>query len=288
MEKRWRPTVGQAAADGAILVMMAVLLMQRGTVGRAVQQGLALWAGTVVPSLFPFYVTVTLAVRLGMGALLPPKWCAFLLGALGGYPMGAATVGQLCREGALSRRQAAALLGCCNNAGPAFILGVAGAVFSPRGCGWALWCIHLLTAAGLFLLLGRGGEGRRRAVVEPPPSFPAAFVAAVGAGAGAMVNIGGFVVLFSVVTALLGRVIPSAPVLGAVELTCGVARLSDTPGGFITAAALLGWGGVSVHCQTAAVLEGTGVPMGRYLAAKAAQAVASAALAWAVAPFLWG
>ena len=287
MEKRWRPTVGQAAADGAILVMMAVLLMQRGPVGQAVQQGLALWAGTVVPALFPFYVTVTLAVALGMGALLPPKWCAFLLGALGGYPMGAATVGQLCREGALTQAQAAALLGCCNNAGPAFILGVAGAVFSPRGCGGALWCIHLLTAAGLFLLLGRDGDGRR-AGVEPPPAFPAAFVAAVCRGAGAMVNIGGFVVLFSVVTALLERLTPSPLVLGAVELTCGVARLPDTPTGFVTAAALLGWGGVSVHCQTAAVLEGTGVPMGRYLAAKGGQAVASAALAWALAPLLWG
>ena len=287
MAKGWRPTVGQAAADGAILVMMAVLLMQRGPVGQAVQQGLALWAGTVVPALFPFYVAVTLAVSLGMGALLPPRWCAFLLGALGGYPMGAATVGQLCREGALSRREAASLLGCCNNAGPAFILGIAGAVFSPRSCGLALWAIHLLTAAGLFLLLGRGGTGTRVGA-EAPPSFPAAFVAAVGRGAGAMVNIGGFVVLFSVVTALLERVIPSALVLGAVELTCGVARLPDSPVGFVTAAALLGWGGVSVHCQTATVLEGTGVPMGRYLAAKGAQAVASAALAWAVAPFLWG
>ena len=95
-------------------------------------------------------------------------------------------------------------------------------------------------------------------------------------------------VLFSVVTALLARLVPSPLALGAVELTCGVARLSDTPAGFVTAAALLGWGGVSVHCQTAAVLEGTGVPMGRYLAAKAAQAGASAALAWAVSPLFWG
>ena len=137
------------------------------------------------------------------------------------------------------------------------------------------------------MLLGRGGGGQR-AVVEPTPSFPAAFVAAVGRGAGSMVNIGGFVVLFSVVTALLGRVIPSAPVLGAVELTCGMARLHDSPAGFVTAAALLGWGGLSVHCQTAAVLAGAEVPMGRYLAAKAGQAAASAALAWAAAPLFWG
>ena len=65
-----------------------------------------------------------------------------------------------------------------------------------------------------------------------------------------------------------------------------VGILGSAVGGF--AASLLGWGGVSVHCQTAAVLEGTGVPMGRYLAAKGAQAVASAAVAGAVVPFFWG
>ena len=47
----------------------------------------------------------------------------------------------------------------------------------------------------------------------------------------------------------------------------------------VLAAALMGWGGVCVHCQTAAVLEGSGLHMRGYLSAKAAQAVLSAALA---------
>ena len=53
------------------------------------------------------------------------------------------------------------------------------------------------------------------------------------------------------------------------------------------AAALLGWGGVSVHCQTAAVLEETELSLGRYLLAKALQAVVSALLALAVCRFLF-
>ena len=47
----------------------------------------------------------------------------------------------------------------------------------------------------------------------------------------------------------------------------------------LVAAALLGWGGVSVHCQTAAVLEDTGLSLKRYLLAKALQAVVSALFA---------
>ncbi len=40
------------------------------------------------------------------------------------------------------------------------------------------------------------------------------------------------------------------------ELTNGILRLAPDRGGFVLAAALLGWGGLSVHCQTAAVLGG--------------------------------
>ena len=48
------------------------------------------------------------------------------------------------------------------------------------------------------------------------------------------------------------------------------------------AAGLLGWGGLSVHGQSAAVLSGTDLPMGPYLAAKAAHAAVSVLLAWPV------
>ena len=53
------------------------------------------------------------------------------------------------------------------------------------------------------------------------------------------------------------------------------------------AAALLGWGGVSVHCQTAAVLENTGISLWRYLLAKALQAVVSALFALGVCRFFF-
>ena len=56
----------------------------------------------------------------------------------------------------------------------------------------------------------------------------------------------------------------------------------------VWAAALLGWGGLSVHGQSAAVLSGTDLPLGPYLAAKAAQAALSALLAWPVSRYLWG
>ena len=48
--------------------------------------------------------------------------------------------------------------------------------------------------------------------------------------------------------------------LGLLELTGGILRLSGTRGGLRAGGGTMGWGGVCVHCQTAAVLEGSGLP----------------------------
>ena len=131
--------------------------------------------------------------------------------------------------------------------------------------------------------------GRDAAGVRPP-ALAAAFVRSVRDAAGAMVQICGFVVFFLAALRLTARLTGlSHPLLsGAVELTQGILALPATPTGFVWAAALLGWGGLSVHGQSAAVLSGTDLPLGPYLAAKAAQAALSALLAWPVSRYLWG
>ena len=98
-----------------LLALMAGLLRHSGPVGEAVRQGIALCGRSVIPSLFPFFVTVSFAVACGFFSLLrqlrlPLNAAVFLLGAVGGYPVGGRTVGELYRAGTISRRQAEALL----------------------------------------------------------------------------------------------------------------------------------------------------------------------------------
>ncbi len=199
---------------------------------------------------------------------------------------------QLYREKRISRPEACRLLLFCNNCGPAFILGVAGlGCFGSLRAGGLLWAVHMLAALGIALVLPRRPlpPGRDAAGVRPP-AFAAAFVRSVRDAAGAMVQICGFVVFFLAALRLMARLTGlSHPLLsGAVELTQGILALPATPTGFVWAAALLGWGGLSVHGQSAAVLSGTDLPLGPYLAAKASQAALSALLAWPVSRYLWG
>lgn len=288
------------------LAALGVLLLCSADTARAVREGLALCAGSVIPALFPFLAVSGLLTALdagtapGRGRMLlarvlgcgPAGAGAFLLGLVGSYPVGARTVAQLYREKRISRPEACRLLLFCNNCGPAFILGVAGlGCFGSLRAGGLLWAVHMLAALGIALVLPRRPlpPGRDAAGVRPP-AFAAAFVRSVRDAAGAMVQICGFVVFFLAALRLMARLTGlSHPLLsGAVELTQGILALPATPTGFVWAAALLGWGGLSVHGQSAAVLSGTDLPLGPYLAAKAAQAALSALLAWPVSRYLWG
>ena len=299
----------RAALAAALLVCMAVLLWQNETASAAVRQGLMLCARSVIPSLFPFFVVVSFAVGCGFFAALrrlglPVGAAVFLVGIVGGYPVGARTVGELYRGGGLARERAETLLTFCNNAGPSFIFAIAGVgVFGSQKIGLALYGIHILSALAAGGLLGGlrsaqnaakpAGSDMKTARCDMKPAgnrtklagngtgLPALFVSCVGSAAAAMVNICAFVIFFLVVMALVRQAWPGLPplALGLLEVTGGITSLEASPAGFCMAAALLGWGGVSVHCQTAAVLEDTGLSLRRYLLAKALQAVISALFA---------
>ena len=276
---KWR----QVALCTLLIGAATLLLASHDTVALAVREGLLLCAQNVIPSLFPLFVTVSLVIGCGLGNLLPPRWAALLLGLVGGYPVGAKTTAELVRSGSMERQDAQKILLCCNNAGPAFILGIAGyGVFHSARVGWALYGIHALTAVLLFCLLPRKKSVRRS--LRPTPPFSVVFVEAVRSGVTAMLNICGFVVLFLVALRLLTVYagVSHPLLLGAIELINGILALPDNADGFVMAAALLGWGGLSVHCQTAAVLEGSGLKLTTYLLAKLLQSALSAVLAFAV------
>ena len=251
------------------------LLVQAQTAADAVREGVDLCLRAVIPSLFPFFAVSSLLVSLGAADGGGAGCAALLLGLIGGYPVGARTAAALVRQGALTPQEGGRLLTFCNNAGPAFAVGVAGVtVFSSGQIGVYLYLIHVAAALAAGLLLCRRGSSSAAA---PPPApvrtgLAQRFLSAVTDAAAAMGRVCAFVVFFLVLLRLAETATGpwSAPAAGFMELTNGILRLTPDRRGFVTAAALLGWGGLSVHCQTAAVTADSGIPMGRYLPAKAA------------------
>ncbi len=273
----------------------ALLLLRPQKAASAVRAGLALCAGTVVPSLFPFFAAISLLLQLGaaeaLGRLCAPIMrplfrmrgvCALPL--LAGYPSGAKTAASLYAQGRITRQEAELLLGFCDNCGPAFLLGCVGAgVLGNPDAGLWLYAVHILSAilAGILLCRLSGDRGPvllGSALPAAPVSFPQALTSSVTGALASTLNVCAFVVFFQVLSAL-----PPAPppplVLGILEMVGGVASLTPGPGGFAAAAAIVGWGGLSVHCQAMSLAAPEGLSFRWHWAGKALQAVLSALLA---------
>ncbi len=287
-----------------LLAVMALLLLFSSQATEAVRQGLQLCVTSVVPSLFPFLVLSSLFLSiagvdrsdsclqqvagriLGCGAA---GVGIFFLSLLGGYPVGPRLLGQLYRTHQLSREEAEHLLRFCNNAGPAFILGFVGlGQFGSLHIGVYLYLIHAAAAALLTLLFRPKTVFFSEKESSRPSSASLAdvFVAAVGEAGSTMVQICSFVTFFYTALQLFSSLshLSHPLILGFVEMTAGVLRLSTDRSGFVMACGLLGWGGVSVHCQTAAVLSGTGLSLRGYLWSKLLHGIFAALIGF----FAWG
>ena len=275
------------------------------------EEALALCARSVVPALFPFMVISSLLLKLGFGELAAPwlaGWMepmfrvdgagssAFVLGLIGGYPIGARTAADLYQEHLVSREEAERLLTFCNNSNPVFLISVLGVgVFGSARTGLWLWLIHVGSAllTGLFFR-GRNRSSERQRLSRRP-SFHAkklttAFVETVQSSLSGMLSVCAFVVFFYVLArplTQLGRY--AGPLLvGLTELFSLTPLLEPTHFGFIIAAGMAGWGGLSVLCQTAAVLDGSGLSARPCLYGKAVQGLLSAVLAALLSNYVLG
>ncbi len=316
----------------SLLVAVAALVIFPQDTVTAAKNGLNLCLNVIIPSLFPFFVLSALTVRLGIarrfGRVLEPVMrplfnvggacsTAFVLGFIGGYPVGAKTVINLYENGACTKTEAERMLSFCNNSGPAFIFGVVGAgIFSSSSVGLLLYLVHTLASVcvGLvFRFWGRDRDKRRSTALmapgapAPPPSkFTGAFVEAVTSSFQTTLNICGFVIFFTVFIKLLflsGLVPLLASGIGAVfapfgfdkvwaerlltgfiELTSGVWTLSGAAGSLpqsmAMAAFMLGWAGLSVHCQVLSFIGGSGLSVRTYICGKFLQASLSAVFAY--------
>ncbi|MCD8088603.1 MAG: hypothetical protein LUE22_08530 [Oscillospiraceae bacterium] len=278
-----------------VLALFGALVLFSGEAAEGARQGLSVCAATLIPSLLPFFVLANLLAAMGLPELLghmaggvmeglfhisPAGAQAVFLGLSGGYPLGASVVAELRRSERVTKSEGERLLAFCNNSGPAFIIGAAGGIFQSPRIGLLLYATHVLAAVTVGLLF-RGNEAEPPTPAAPSPleplSFSAAFPAAVAKAVGSTMTVCGYVVLFSALLNLLTPLALLPPLLRAIatgflELGSGVAALAGltpTPDTLAVTAFMLGWGGISVHCQTLGVLDGTDISCARHLLGRA-------------------
>ena len=258
----------------AAFIGCVIFLLDSSAVIEGARLGVELCVKTVIPSIFPFLFLSMLLTGNWMGVALPgldwfgklfhmPKGMESLLvcAFLGGYPVGAQSIAHSWKRKEIPKHSAERMLAYCNNAGPAFLFGMAGPMFSQGWTVWVLWGIHILSAWMVSRLIH---ETVSRTTVSQPaaPALPEILAQALHC----MAMICGWVIIFRCVIAFLDRwllwLLP-APwrilAVGVLELSNGCCALygqNQEEVRFLLASVMLAFGGICVTMQTMSATKG--------------------------------
>lgn len=191
----------------------------------AVKSGLQLWATSVVPSLFPFFVATELLMHTNLvsllGNLLNPLMkpifnvrgegsFAFIMGIISGYPVGAKIASNFRQNNICSKEECERLLSFTNNSGPLFIIGTVGILmFGNTTIGILLFITHLLACITVGALFRYWKKGKNTFLTTSSnfinsPKKSATFsnlgeilAESITSSISTILLIGGFVVIFS-------------------------------------------------------------------------------------------
>lgn len=288
----------QKGIYAAAAFCMAILIFDCEQALRAASEGLELCLRTAIPSLFPFFVLSGILVsgisELRIPALagflrVPSGWeSIFLLGCIGGYPVGAQCVAQAYRSEQLSKEQAQRMLGFCTNCGPAFLFGVVGPMFPHPGYPAVIMATGILSA----MIVGHLWPGSDHNPKQAPAVTPISLPKAVRQAISSMASVCAWIILGKIVLHYLDQQLLrylSQPIdlltAGFLELTngcLGLSSITDLPCRFVTACAIISFGGLCVAMQVSAICAENDLSFQYYLPQKLLQAVIAALLAMTI------
>lgn len=197
----------------------------------AVKSGLSLWATSVVPSLFPFFVSTELLMHTNivkiLGFFLTPFMkplfnirgegsFALIMGIVSGYPVGAKIAATFREKNICTKEECERLLSFTNNSGPLFIIGTVGILmFKNSAIGLLLFITHILACitVGILFRFWKRNCNSNLPKIKSSTISNTKFVSLYNLGEilsesitnsiSAVLLIGGFVVIFSSIISIL-------------------------------------------------------------------------------------
>ncbi len=270
-----------------ILLIGTGLIIFPDSASKSAYEALTLCGKVLIPSLFPFMALSSFIIKSQViSGFKNPQSSAFILGLLGGYPVGASCVCEMYTQRQISKETAERLLAFCNNCGPAFIFGaVGGGIFKSLKIGIFLYAVHIISAFFVAFIF----HCKSQPVVVSSGGENGAFPNAIKSAAGSTLNICAFVIFFSVLCEILSdfNILPAitfllggnsaieACIIGLLEMTSGIYKLTPALESIVLASFLIGFGGFSVHSQALTFISDAKLSPKKYFFGKTLQAVFS-------------
>lgn len=305
-----------------VLFAISLVLFSSSNLSAA-RNGLELWANSVIPSLFPFFVATELlshtpfinVVGRYVNKLMKPLFnvrgegaFAFIMGIISGYPVGAKIACNLRDSNICTKEECERLLAFTNNSGPLFIIGTVGiGMFGNSMIGILLLITHVLACitVGIFfrfwkttyyksskpLLKSSMASNSLLKNNVSLSNLGEVIGKSITNSISTILNIGGFIVIFSVIISILKNSnallilnpafeflhiptkIAESFLLGIVEITNGIFAISSIPQkklsiNIILSAFLLGCGGISILLQVWSITSKTDLSIKPYVIGK--------------------
>ncbi|UOQ87579.1 sporulation integral membrane protein YlbJ [Gracilibacillus salinarum] len=313
----------------SLIVLLAVMIISfPQVVLKASQRGLEVWSNVVFPSLLPFFIVAELLIAFGVvhfiGVLFEPVMrplfnvpgvggFVWTMGMASGYPSGAKFTARLRQENQLSQTEAERLVSFTNASNPLFIIGaVSIGFFHNQQLGILLAITHYTSnfLVGICMRFYKYNEREKfklqhlsfrkafahlhRARLKENKPLGKILGDAVQHSIQTLLIIGGFIILFSVLTEILRQVhvadilasglayilqllhLPvemALPLMtGFFEITIGANEVSATDTSLLIQAIIvsiiLAFNGFSVQAQVASILAETDIRFAPYFFAR--------------------
>ena len=213
-----------------LLFTISLLIFSNSNLS-AVKSGLSLWANSVIPSLFPFFVATELLMhtniiyKLGniFNIFMKPFFnirgegsFAFIMGIISGYPIGAKIATNLRNQNICTKEECERLLSFTNNSGPLFIIGSVGILmYRNTSIGILLFITHFIASLSVGFIFRFWKSNSNQANITanshywhnqkiPNPSDLGEILSeSIISSIKSILLIGGFVVIFSSIIAIL-------------------------------------------------------------------------------------
>lgn len=275
----------------AILALLSFLLRFPAEALRASKNGMGLWLETLIPTLLPFIILTNLLIGTETAEVIlnplktfwktffgisPAGAYALILGLLCGYPMGAKITSDMFAHKKINRREAEYLLTFTNHASPVFIQTYLIHICLNNRVHPALVFGVLFFSSFLTMLFFRFFIYKNHTITpesylkkeKGEPSAPGLtgtlLDASIMNGFETITRLGGYILLFSILSALIRHYWKAGPLagyllLGMLELTTGLHFLAESQFPLIVrylcSMPMAAFGGVCILAQTKSLLH---------------------------------
>lgn len=268
-----------------------------------ISSGIQICITTLIPSMFCFMVISNFIANSSLCSILSRPFrplarhlfklddrlfTVFLLSLLGGYPVGAKLLADKIRSGEIPVQTGQRMIYFCVNCSPAFIIsGAAMVLWNSLALGAMIYASQVITC---FVIAFACGFKKNILTVQDKktatPPCSVALVQAVNNATKSMGIVCSFVVVFCAFFPFV-NLLPLSDTAGTVlkgllEVISGCQMIRDLP--LVTSVLLVAlftsFGGICVHLQIMALLNGTGIKMGRFLLSRVCYTALSMGITW--------